>query len=204
MKTDMEIFLRTPEDSALHPGKVSSIADKGCNAVFEADAFRLEEGAEILVYYELSRRFMQQPARVVSVAQAEENRISLELETTGDPVSAENRECYRVSCYAADISAKLGGDSETCEVLDLSATGFAVFSKAEYQVGQSLEATLYHDGNPATGTVVVQSASEYGKQMRYGLRALDDERPDATLKQALNRVNLAIQREQVARLSGNL
>jgi hypothetical protein len=40
--------------------------------------------------------------------------------------------------------------------------------------------------------------------MRYGLRALDDDRPDATLKQALNRVNLAIQREQVARLAGNL
>lgn len=204
MKTDMEIFLRTPERPALHPGTVSAIADQGCHAVFKADLFSLEEGAEILVYYEISRRFKQQPARVVSVTQEEENHISLELETTGDPVSAENRECYRVSCYAADISAKLGDCSETCEVLDLSATGFAVFSTAEYQVGQSLEATLYYDGNPATGTVVVQSAREFGKQMRYGLRALDDDRPDATLKQALNRVNLAIQREQVARLSGNL
>ena len=40
--------------------------------------------------------------------------------------------------------------------------------------------------------------------MRYGLRAIDDERKKATLKSALSRVNLAVQRAQAARLSGNL
>ena len=86
----------------------------------------------------------------------------------------------------------------------MSATGFAVFSTAQYQIGQTMQATLYHDGDSILGTVVVQSAREYGKNMRYGIRAIDDERKTATLKSALARVNLAVQRAQAARLSGNL
>ena len=128
----------------------------------------------------------------------------MELETTGDPASAENRECYRVSCYAAGIKAQLAEDPEMCEVLDVSATGFAIFSTAQYQVGQTMKAALYHDGDSILGTVVVQSAREYGKNMRYGLRAIDDARKTATLQSALSRVNLAVQRAQAARLSGNL
>ncbi len=90
-----------------------------------------------------------------------------------------------------------------CEVLDVSATGFAVFSTAEHSVGHMLQATLYHNDNPFQGTVVVQSTREFGNKMRYGLRALDGKRSKATLKTALNRINLAVQREQAARLSGN-
>ena len=207
MKTDMDIFLRTPEHEMLYPGKVSATTDKGYNAVFEGWAFSLEERAEVLVFYEINRRFMQQPVRVLSVVEKKrddaETRIRLELETTGDPISAENRECYRVSCYSADVEAQFGEDPEMCEVLDVSATGFAIFSDAEYTVGQTLQATLYHNGTPVHGTAVVQSYRAFGKKNRYGLRAVDDERPKATLKKDLNRINLAVQREQLARLSGN-
>ncbi len=204
MKTDMEVFLRTPEQAKLRAGKVSAISAKGFTAVFEVAGFELEEGAEVLAYYEINRRFMQQPVRVLAVEEIEEEGLSLELETTGDPVSAESRECYRVSCYAAGIKAQLGEEPEMCEVLDVSATGFAVFSTGQYQVGQTLQVTLYHEGDSIPGTVVVQSAREYGKNMRYGLRAIDDERKNATLESALSRVNLAVQRAQAARLSGNL
>ncbi len=207
MKTDMDIFLRTPEHEELYPGKVSATTDKGYNAVFVGRAFSLEDGAEVLVFYEINRRFMQQPVRVLSVVEEKKydggTCITLELETTGDPVSAEIRECYRVSCYSADVKAQLGEDPEMCEVLDVSATGFAIFSDAEYSVGQTLQATLYHNGTPVHGTAVVQSCRPFGKKNRYGLRAVDDERPKAMLKNDLNRINLGVQREQAARLSGN-
>ena len=207
MKTDMDIFLRTPEHETLYPGKVSATTDKGCNAVFQGGAFSLEDGAEVLVFYEINRCFMQQPVRVISVVEKkrddEETHIRLELETTGDPVSAESRECYRVSCYSACVDAQLGEDPEMCEVVDVSETGFAIFSDAEYTVGQTLQATLYHNGTPVHGTAVVQSYRAFGKKNRYGLRAVDDERPKATLKKDLNRINLAVQREQLARLSYN-
>ncbi len=207
MKTDMDIFLRTPEHEHLYPGKVSATTDKGYNAVFEGRAFSLEDGAEVLVFYEINRRFMQQPVRVLSVVEEKKSdgaaRITLELETTGDPVSAESRECYRVSCYSANVKAQLGEDPEMCEVLDVSATGFAIFSDAEYTAGQTLQATLYHNGTPVHGTAVVQSYRAFGKKNRYGFRVVDDERLKATLKKDLNRINLAIQREQAARLSGN-
>ena len=204
MKTDTTVFLRTPEKAKLHAGKVSAISAKGFTISFEVQSFQLEEGAEVIAYYEVNRRFMQQPVRVLSVVRTEEGGLSMELETTGDPVSAESRECYRVSCYASGIKAQLGEDPELCEVLDMSATGFAVFSTAKYEVGQTLQATLYHDGESIPGTIVVQSAREYGKNLRYGLRAIDDKRKNATLKSALGRVSLAVQRAQAARLSGNL
>ncbi len=206
MKTDTDIFLRTSEHEMLS-GKVSATTDKGYNVVFEGWAFRLEDGAEVLVFYEINRRFMQQPVRVLSVVERKrddgENRIRLEFETTGDPISAENRESYRVSCNAADIEAQLGEDPEMCEVLDVSATGFAIFSDAEYTVGQTLLATLYYYGRHVLGTAVVQSYRAFGKKNRYGLRAVDDARPKATLKKDLDLIYLVVQREQLARLSGN-
>ncbi len=206
MKTDLDIFLRTPEHEML-AGKVSATTDKGYNVVFEGWAFRVEDGAEGLVFYEIDGHFMQQPVRVLSVVEKKkddgENRIRLALETTGDPISAENREYYRVSCYAADVEAQLGGDPEMCDVVDVSETGFAIFADAEYTIGQTLQATLYHNGTPVHGTAVVQSYRAFGKKNRYGLRAVDDERPKATLKKGLNRIYLVVQREQLARLSGN-
>ncbi len=108
-----------------------------------------------------------------------------------------------MSCYSADDKVQLGEDPETCEVLDVSATGFAIFSDAEYTVGQTLQVTLYHNGTPVLGTAVIESSAAFGKKNRYGLRAVDDERPKATLKKDLYRINLVVQREQLARLSGS-
>jgi len=207
MKTDMEIFLRIPEHESLYPGKVLATSDIGYNAVFEEQGLSLEDGAEVIVFFNRNHRFTQQPVRVLSVAKEKtgdnRTRTTLELETTGDPISADSRECYRVSCYSADLKAQLGDDPQECEVLDVSATGFAIFSNAEYSVGQLLQATLTHDGIPVQGTTVVQSCRTFGNKSRYGLRAVDDQRPNATLQKDLNRINLAIQREQAARLSGN-
>ncbi len=206
MKTDTDIFLRTPEHEMLS-GKVSATTDKGYNVVFEGWAFRVEDGAEVLVFYEIDSHFMQQPVRVLSVVEKKrddgENRIRLALETTGDPISAENREYYRVSCYAADVEAQLGEDPEMCELVDVSATGFAIFSDAEYTVGQTLPATLCYNGSHVLGTAVIESYTPFRKKNRYGLRAVDDERPKASLKKDLYRINLVVQREQLARLSGS-
>ena len=84
MKTDVDIFLRTPEHEMLYPGTVSATTDKGYKAVFEGWAFSLEDGAEVLVFYEINRRFMQQPVRVLSVVEKKNDddgtRITLELE----------------------------------------------------------------------------------------------------------------------------
>ncbi len=206
MKTDMVIFLRTPEHEEHYPGKVSATTDKGYSAVFKGGVFSLESGAEVVVFYDIKGRFMQQPVRVLSVREEKKDgdgtRLALGLETIGDPVSANTRESYRVSCYSEDIKARLGKDPEMCEVLDLSATGFAILSNAEYRVGQRLQATLYHNGTAVQGTAVLHSHRLIGKKNRYGLRAVDDQRRKATLMKDLNRINLAVQRAQAARLSG--
>ena len=48
---------------------------------------------------------------------------------------------------------------------------------------------------------MIESSTAFRKKNRYGLRAVDDERPKATLKKDLNRINLVVQREQLGRLS---
>ena len=88
-----------------------------------------------------------------------------------------------------------------CEVLDLSATGFAIYSEAQYTIGRTLLATLYYFGRHVLGTAVIESSAAFRKKNRYGLRAVDDERPEATLKKDLYRINLVVQREQLGRLS---
>ena len=76
MKTDMDVFLRTPERAKLHAGKVSAISAKGFTISFEVQSFQLEEGSEVITYYEINRRFMQQPARVLSVVQTVDGGLS--------------------------------------------------------------------------------------------------------------------------------
>ena len=203
MKKDMDVFLRTPECTSLHQGKLTGVWDGGFSVAFRSGSFEVEEGAEIFVFYDVKRRFMQQPVRAKAVSPGEEQLV-LDFETLGDPASAEARETYRVSCYSADIVALLGDEGESCEVLDVSETGFAVFCKADYQIGRTLQATLCYGGESIDGTVVIQSVRVMGTRIRYGVRAVDDKRPNAVLQTALSRINLAIQREQAARLSGNL
>ena len=78
MKTEMDVFVRTPEQAKLHAGKVAAISAKGFTIAFEVQGFELEDGAEVIAYYEVNRRFMQQPVRVLSSVQTEEGGLSME------------------------------------------------------------------------------------------------------------------------------
>jgi hypothetical protein len=204
IKTDSDIFLHIPDDSGeriLHPGRVVEVSETFFAAAFEEEDLVLEDGMDILIYYEMNRNFMQQAGRIDSVVETEP-KIMVRLETTGNPVSAESRECCRASGITADLAAKFGPE-DNCRVADVSMTGFALYANKSYKTGNRVEAVLYHGGEALTGTVTIQSVKELptGK-IRYGVYCTNDPKSGSRLKQGLSQVYLAVQRQQLARLSG--
>lgn len=121
------------------------------------------------------------------------------LEPVGDPISAEARQTYRVSTISARIEARVGSESGL-PVQDLSATGFAVLANEIYLVGQTVEVSICHGDEACAGKASVQSFRELESgRLRYGLRAVAEDRRAEAFLSTLQRISLAVQREQLQR-----
>ena len=142
---------------------------------------------------------MRQAARIGSVIGSESNTL-VEFETIGEPFSAENRLALRVSSVSADLKATFGAE-EHCEVVDISATGFAVYGTKKHAIDSRVEATLYFEGETFKGTVSIIAVVKRKGQIRYGVHCIDDPKTGSSLKNGLGRITMAIQRQQLARLS---
>lgn len=205
LKKDSELFFQIPDSlgrRVLHPCKVQEIQGSAHRLEFPETPENLVAEMDSLIYFERRREFMQQAVHVSSIPQAGPPLI-IEVELTGDPVSAESRQYYRVSCMAAEIKATVGKEA-ACTVLDVSATGFAVYATEAYKVGDNLEVVLHYGGREYAGRAVVQSARPLSRtRIRYGMQSLPGRDGRANdLHGSLNQINLAIQREQLQRLSG--
>ncbi|MHC5023997.1 MAG: hypothetical protein ACYTGG_08805 [Planctomycetota bacterium] len=210
------IFLRRPQESAkriLHPATVKEIRDKVYTVALE-EPLRIEAGDEILVYYEIKREFMQQPARVDAVLTAEPDadgddtgggtpKMVIGLETTGEPVSAESRQCYRVSIVLSGLTVQLGSE-EGCQLLDVSASGFSVIAAADYKIGKIVPAVLLHDGRSYKGKACVQGVCKLEPgRTRYGLYCVEDCSVSGDLLKGMQTISMAVQRQQLRRLAGS-
>ena len=221
MKANDEIFVHVPGEGAqriLHPGRRLAELSEGRSGVRVQmlKDLGVGEGTDVFLLFEQARTFLQQPARVCARAEAEsapdpipeatdagaaeaEPRACgpvLDLETLGDPVSAESRQSYRVSALGADIEATFAGEAH-CPVLDVSATGLALYAKETVALGSRQEIVLSFDGREIAGMIVVQSIRDMGNKFRYGALCVD-----GALREELGGVNLAIQRQQLRRMSG--
>src|SRR5262245_27872989 len=147
LKKDSELFFQIPDSlgrRVLHPCKLQEIQGSTHRLDFPEAPEGLQADMDSLIYFERRREFMQQAVHVSQVVQTEPCWI-VEMELTGDPVSAESRQYYRVSCMAAAISATVGSEAN-CTVLDVSATGFAVYAAETYKVGDNVEVVLSYGG----------------------------------------------------------
>ena len=172
---------------------------------FVAEPFAFEEDQEVLMYFNGKREFMQQVGRIKGIETPEEGSedpITFTIEPVGDPISAESRQNYRVSTISADCAARVGGE-ENLQVQDLSATGFAVLAAEEYQLGQTIEVSIAHGEEQCHGIASVQSVREFGPgRIRYGRRAIEEDPHTGDFLQVLQRISLAVQREQLQRSGG--
>ncbi|UCG12335.1 MAG: PilZ domain-containing protein [Deltaproteobacteria bacterium] len=204
IKTNTKVFLEIPDESEkriLHPGKVVRVSETIITAEFVEEDLHLEKGMDFFLYFNIKQKFTKLPARIKSVNRTEPS-IMVALETTGDPVSANTRQFFRVFALGGDLTADFGPE-KNCVVVDVSAKGFAVHATKRHKVGTRVEAVVHHEGKAFSGTVAVMNVRKGGKgQFRYGVLCLDDAESGGSLKNGLPKVSLAIQRKELARLSG--
>ena len=123
------------------------------------------------------------------------------FETVGDPVSAENRECYRASTLFSNLTAVIDGQSGYL-VLEVSGTGFSVLSRSGHTEGAIVEAELVSVGKTYAGEVCMKCLRKLRDgSFRCGLHAVEERGSADNLRAGLQTINAAIQRAMLRRRS---
>jgi len=201
LSVDQEVFICIPDVSTqriLHKTHVVAAGDVITLQLDEPTSCDLEASQDVLIYFTDKREFMQQPARVEALDTEAEPAPMLNVSTQGEPVSAESRQCYRVSTVLMDLEVEV--DSENCPLLDISLTGFSFRTAKQYGTGQKLNVRLIHEGRDYVGEATVQSIDELGDDIRYGCYCV--EKAAGNLMKGLQQKSLAAQREQLKRMAG--
>ncbi len=200
LKTESVIFFNIPdvsEERVLHRAKIITAKENLYTAELEEEGLDLKDEMGLFIYFKLDRQFMRQAARIGSVT---ESNTLVELETIGEPFSAENRQALRISSVGADLKATFGAE-ENCDVVDISATGFAVYGTKEHAIDSRVEVTLTFEGETFKGAVSIMAVVKRKGRIRYGVHYIDDPKAGTSLKKGLGRITMAIQRKQLARLA---
>ena len=141
---------------------------------------------------------MKQGARVELVSKRD-STTAFCFELTGDPVSAERRQCYRVSTVMAQVLATFGAE-ENCPVVDVSATGFAVVASNRYRTATVVDATVHYGGIAFSGKGRIESVRELKSgPIRYGVHCISDMGTGGTLQAGLPKICASVQREHLRR-----
>jgi hypothetical protein len=201
----LTVFVHFPGNSAqrvLHPCLVTQINGSESMTILPEDqTLQFEVEQEFLIFYEKQRKFMQQPAKVEALLDIDSGSV-VALQTIGEPVSAESRQCYRVSTVISDLLATFDGH-ENCSLRDVSVTGFAVTSPGSYRLGQVLDAELLYEGKRFKGQASVQSVSPAADGLtRYGVNCMKSAPGPNTLTKGVQCISMAVQRQQLSRLAG--
>lgn len=205
LRLGTEIFIRESGNSCggyLHSGKVVEAQESMYTAEFEEDVPGTEVGQEVFVYYHHHRAFMQQPIRIEAFTLAQgEQKPTVTFELSGEPISAEDRQCYRVSTVVADMTVRLADEPE-CPLLDVSVAGFAVLATTLHGIGETVVATLRFEGEEYAGRARIQSVREMeGGSVRYGLNGLRKSEGGGELLRGMEVISAAVQRQQLRRLA---
>ena len=206
LSIDTRFFVCVPGESQrriLRPATVVEVNQDIYVAELEEKDIPLGEGQAIVVYYEIRGEFMPQPGTVTACSPAdgqEPDRIG--LTTSGRAVSAESRQCYRVSTVTADLAVAVD-DDDHCPLTDVSVTGLSFISDNPYEPGNIVPVRLEHDQASFEGSACVQSIKPLGSgRTRYGLYCVEHRADASNLSKGLNQISMAVQRQQLRRLAG--
>ncbi len=181
----------------LHEGRVSSLEGQQVTIEFE-EQLAPSTGAEVMLFAEIKNKFFQQGAKIVSVT-PEASKVVIVFETSGDPVSAEQRGSFRTSVVAWKVPVRV--DSNVgCMLADVSPEGIGVITPKPLTVGTTVEVHLEIEGIKLSGQLRVQTAKilPNGK-LRFGLFVPDRR---SNMRPVLQKLNSFAQRVQLKRLSG--
>ncbi len=203
LKEGSRAFLRFDSPSRgrlLQLGTVREIWDGGWTLAFETRHHAVETGEEKLVYYDRTRKFVQQLV-LVKAQSSEGPPFVLTLKSIGDAVSAGTREEDRVSTSEIGLTATLG-DEDGCLIQNVSLSSLAVISTRKYHVGRYLEIAIRYGDEEYVGPVEVQSVRALGGgETCYGLLGVFDTAEGRNLQNGLTRMTLEIQQQHLKRIS---
>jgi hypothetical protein len=196
--TDMFLFVpNEPNMRTLHPGTVIESTSDAFVAGF-AELITPELLASVNAYGEVNGKFYQQAAIVTEIRQEVPGPI-ITFSRTGEPVSAENREIFRVCVAMAGISAEVEQEPG-CSVMDISPVGLAALAATEHKLGADVRVAFDHEGwNVSTGARIQTVNPRPDGRFRYGLLAFGK---NTEAHKALEQISMSMQRQQLRRLAG--
>jgi len=187
-------------DNALEPIVVTGGQGTGICVRFADEDATFEsvvEGQSLMLFFNGPDGFMQQPAKITDPLEGDPTYV---LETTGEAVSGESRQFFRVCTVLVDYHASVG-DEDSCKVVDVSAMGIAVVSIKERAVGDCLTVSFALGQKAFKGECIVQSVRRSRGGWRYGLLCVNG-RGSGNLDDGLQKLTMDAQRTQLKRLSG--
>ena len=199
------IYLQLPNASSkrvLHPLDVTDVSGKESITVLPQEQdLALEPGTEVIIYFDHKQQFLQQPAKIEALLEGEQGTLAT-LQTVGEPVSAESRQCFRVSTALADLTINFNGE-QGCKLRDVSVTGFAVLSSKKYEPGQVVDVELLFEGKRYHGQASIQSVSQTPEGLyRYGTNCVKTANKPDSISKGMQVVSMSVQRQQLNRLAG--
>lgn len=159
----------------LHPGEVIESDSERVVCRFE-EAIAPAEGSDVIAFGLMNGQFLQQAVRVIANVPGI-NTCTIELLRTGEAVSAEQRQAYRVSVVTSDVYARIGKE-QACPVIDISAEGFGAIASGDYKLGSSVPVSFTIDKLTIDTTVRVQTArTRPDGTCRYGFLVAEKSNP---------------------------
>ena len=196
-----EIYISIPGDShqrRLYRGSVISSVDGGFVAGFE-DSIHPQAGKDVFIFYNFGGKFYKQSARVKVLMTTQPSPV-IAFAQTSTAMLDDGRDGYRVCVDSDQVIATI--DDAECEVYDISTAGLSISTAKQYITGVVVKVVMGHEAESFSGNAVVKSVEEFQPdRYRYGILAIDDE-SGGDLKQGLQQITSAIQREQVRRVVG--
>ena len=181
----------------LHPGRVLESDGERAICQFE-EMITPVEGADVIAFGLIKEKFFQQSVRVKTFHPTTDTPI-IELTRMGEPVSAEQRQAYRVSVASCDVRAKVGKEPN-CLVVDISAEGFGAITAAEHKLGSVVPILFSLEQHTINTSVRVQTARQRADgKFRYGFLVAEKLNP---ARKTLHAMSMVMQRRQLQRLAG--
>jgi len=194
------MFLLIPSPSnerVLHPGSVVESDATSFVAAFE-EPITPAVGADLNAFCEVRGKLFQQAATVIEF-RGNAECPTIAFKRSGEPVSAENRQTFRVSILAADVTARVDKE-RSCPVVDVSPEGFAIIAAKKYTLGSLVQCTFTYDETTVSTMARVQAmqVKKDGK-LRYVLLV---PRSNIAARKSLQEISAAAQRVQLRRRRG--
>jgi hypothetical protein len=195
----MYLLVPTGSDKrVLHPGKVIE-SNRESFAIQMDTPVTLNAGFETLAYCEVRGKFFQQGATLTESRTDSPVVTTYVFKRTTEPVSAEQRQTFRVSVALSNIRAEIG-NQKNCHVVDLSPEGLAAIASPGFSQGSVQKISIVYENQTITADASVQTIKVMptGK-VRYGLLVPAS---NVTARKALQKISVTFQRTQLKRLAG--